>query len=183
MKNIQNIINRLMESCNYQTEGILASKVGETVAGFSNKKKTGTILNKLLLHGAEKGLNIEWLRTGDGNKYISLSKIAESYQGTKQEPAQNMTAYDMLLRALQDQITVLMENITSLKVERAELIGELKQEQKRCWDRINSIQSHAEKMDETLDKINLDVGRVKNRMLDAARTGDIHHLEKISDAG
>lgn len=115
---------------------------------------------------------------------IPLAEVAR--QRVKQHPLttnNQSAAYDMLLRALQDQIAVLGNMVKEMKDERAELITELKEEQKRCWDRINAIQSHTEKMDETLDKINLDVGRVKNRMLDAARTGDIHHLEKISDAG
>lgn len=111
------------------------------------------------------------------NQLIKLKAKKQSAHMT------TMAAYDMLLRALQDQIASLTDTVKEMKNERQELIADLRQEQKRCWDRINAIQSHTDKMDETLDIINLDVGQVKDRMLDAARTGDIHHLEKISDVG
>lgn len=66
MNEITQILKRLMDSCGYKTEGAVAKAIGETVASFSNKKKTGTIKNKLLLHGVEKGIRLEWLRTGQG---------------------------------------------------------------------------------------------------------------------
>jgi len=60
-----------MDSCGYKTEGAVAKAVGETISNFSNKKKTGTIKNKLLLLGVERGLRLEWLRTGQGEKLLS----------------------------------------------------------------------------------------------------------------
>lgn len=120
---------------------------------------------------------------------IGLAEVARWHNAQQQQsnPAPDQLpaagGQEMLFKSLISQIGLLNDMIREMKNERAELIGELKEEQKRCWARINDMQTHAEKMDETIDKINLDVGRVKNRMLDAARTGDIHHLEKISDAG
>lgn len=178
---MEDIIKRVKLSCGYTSEAALARAMGMSPQNFHSVKKTGNIKDSLILHAINKGVNQEWILTGKGDVFID--KLKKTGSRTDISLADIAAPYDMLLRALQDQITVLMENITSLKVERAELIHELKQEQKRCWVRINAIQSHTDKMDETLDKINLDVGRVKNRMLDAARTGDIHHLEKISDAG
>lgn len=72
MEGIQDIINRLMESCKYKTEGMLADAIGEAVSGFSNKKKTGGIKEKLLLHGVEKGLRLEWLRGGSGEMFSNI---------------------------------------------------------------------------------------------------------------
>ena len=60
-----------MEIGNFKTEGAIAKAIGETVANFSNKKKTGTIKNALLVLGVEKGGRLDWLRTGKGEKYLA----------------------------------------------------------------------------------------------------------------
>jgi len=79
MDEITEILERLMDSCHYRTEGAVAKAVGETTANFSNKKKTGTIKDKLLLHGVEKGIRLEWLRTGQG-EMLQINE-AEKWKG------------------------------------------------------------------------------------------------------
>lgn len=68
-----------MDSCGYKTEGAVAEALGESVSNFSNKKRTGKIKDKLLLLGVEKGLRLEWLRTGQGEKF--LSNETEKWKG------------------------------------------------------------------------------------------------------
>lgn len=90
-----------MDSCNYKKEGAIADAIGETAAGFSNKKKTGTIINALLLLGVKHGLNPEWIRTGEGERI----KPADEKGG--------------------DYTEILKRYIIHLEEENAELKGEL----------------------------------------------------------
>lgn len=71
MEIITQILERVMEIGGFKTEGAVAKAVGETVANFSNKKKTGTIKEKLLIVGIEHGARLEWLRTGQGDMRAS----------------------------------------------------------------------------------------------------------------
>ena len=76
MEEITQILERVMELYGYKTEGAVAKAIGESISNFSNKKKTGTIKNKLLLHGVEKGARLEWLRTRQGEMLANSEVIA-----------------------------------------------------------------------------------------------------------
>jgi len=91
--------------------------------------------------------------------------------------------YEMLFTSLMSQITLLSDQIKELKSERAMLVDALKDDLDRCRDELAAQKTHIHRLNETLDKVNADLNRMKDRMLDAARTGDIHHLEQISGAG
>ena len=178
---MEDLIKRVKLSCGYTSEAALARAMGMSPQNFHSVKKTGNIKDSLILHAINKGVNQEWLITGKGNVFIDRS--TNLGRRTDISLAGIASPYDILFRAIQEQIGVIQDAIKDMRAERMKNTNELNDEQNRCWDRINAMQGHVEKMDETLNKISADVGQVKLRMLDAARAGDISILEKISDAG
>lgn len=106
---------------------------------------------------------------------LSLPAVASDMQKTPIESSLP-SAYDMLLKSLMDQISELKDTIRELKEERAKNIADMTRELKRCWSRMDEMQSHTGRMNETIDKMNL-------LMIDAARAGDISILERISGNG
>jgi len=107
---------------------------------------------------------------------ILLSETSRKFKkNIPTEPPQS-SAYDMLLKSLMDQISGLKDTVKELKEERAKNIADMTRELKRCWSRMDEMQSHTGRMNETIDKMNL-------LMIDAARAGDISILERISGNG
>jgi hypothetical protein len=62
-------------------------------------------------------------------------------------------------------------------------VDALKADLERCQDTLSGQELHIHRLNETLDKVNADMRQMQDRMIEAARSGDIHHLEKISGAG
>lgn len=67
MKINNEIIKRLMISCNYKTKTALAKANGMSLASFVNKQTTGTLWDLIINESVRNNVNINWIKTGQGN--------------------------------------------------------------------------------------------------------------------
>lgn len=65
--NINDIIKRIKISCGYASDAALARALNMSPQNFNSQKKTGKIKDSLMVHAVEKGINIEWIKTGQGS--------------------------------------------------------------------------------------------------------------------
>ena len=67
--NLPEIIERLKDTCRYKTDKELAKALGLTPQNFLGRKKSGGIKDTLILHAINKGINKDWLLTGEGEMF------------------------------------------------------------------------------------------------------------------
>jgi transcriptional regulator with XRE-family HTH domain len=116
----------------------------------------------------------------------SLSEIARQREGRPRKSADPAAAGglpEMLFASMKSQIDMLNDAIKEMRSERVVLVDALKADLERCQDTLSGQELHIHRLNETLDKVNADMRQMQDRMIEAARSGDIHHLEKISGAG
>lgn len=116
----------------------------------------------------------------------SLSEIARQREGSPSKPADPAPAgglSEMLFASMKSQIDLLNDALKDMRSERTVLVGALKADLEHCRDTLAGQELHIHRLNETLDKVNADMRQMQDRMIEAARSGDIHHLEKISGAG
>lgn len=65
MKEINEIIKRLMYSQGYEKKKDLAEALNLSPSDFNNRTKSGTIRQLLINLAIQKGVNLDWLLTGD----------------------------------------------------------------------------------------------------------------------
>lgn len=75
--NYEEIICRAVELFGYETEKELAQLLDISQQSFSNRKKTGGLLKKLieLVSDVHENVNLDWLIYGRGTRYISADDI------------------------------------------------------------------------------------------------------------
>lgn len=117
---------------------------------------------------------------------ITLADIARQREGQPRKSADPAAAGglpEMLFASMKSQIDMLNDAIKEMRSERVVLVDALKADLERCRDTLSGQELHIHRLNETLDKVNADMRQMQDRMIEAARSGDIHHLEKISGAG
>lgn len=84
MMNFNEITKRINEVCGLNTNRELAKLFGITEQNLSNKKKKGTILQSIINEALKihPEVNLHWLLTGEGEKYIQLN-VPKSTQQPK----------------------------------------------------------------------------------------------------
>ena len=75
--NLQEIIERLKETLRYKSDKELALALGLTPQNFLGRKKTGGIKDTLILHAINKGINKDWLLTGEGEMFAPSAACRE----------------------------------------------------------------------------------------------------------
>lgn len=91
--NIDEIIKRIKISCGYASEAALARALKMSPQNFNSQKKTGKIKDSLMIHAVEKGVNIHWIKTGQGSMLAGQpSAIAEppTNYGASTPPAESL---------------------------------------------------------------------------------------------
>src|SRR5574343_970045 len=65
MKEINELLKRLMYSQGYEKKNVLAEALILSPSDFNNRTKSGTIRQLLINLAIQKGVNLDWLLTGD----------------------------------------------------------------------------------------------------------------------
>jgi hypothetical protein len=65
--NILDVIKRVKISCGYSSDAELSRALNMSPQNFLSQKKTGKIKDSLMVHAIERGVNIDWIKTGQGN--------------------------------------------------------------------------------------------------------------------
>ena len=117
--NHEEIINRAVEVFGFDTEKQLAKFIGISQQSFSNRKKSGTLLKKLieLVSELHKNVNLDWFVYGRGSKYV-----LDDYENADfhQEP-ENPTPLDTVL------LKLIIDGVENhLEAENLALTSELK---------------------------------------------------------
>lgn len=103
---------------------------------------------------------------------------ADAFIGKSLDPVPISTNNDIIIRLLDEQskrLDLLSENMQHMKDERIEIYKRITKEQLDMWGVVNSIRSHIDKLNETLDEIN-------RRLVRAAESGDLKSLEPPVEA-
>lgn len=105
--NIYDIIKRVKISCGYTSDAELARALNMSPQNFLSQKKTGKIKDSLMVHAIERGVNIEWIKTGVGNMRTgsdnmnSVREQQQAYNGSPLRPSMPTPTSDLLLKTAQ----------------------------------------------------------------------------------
>jgi len=65
------VLHRLMKSCNYRSKTDLAKAHGMSLQNFSNKQRTGTLVELVVIEALRHDVNLNYIFTGQGKERMA----------------------------------------------------------------------------------------------------------------
>ena len=148
MKNLHEIINRLMFSLGYKTKKGLAKALQISPSDLNNRIKSGTVKQLLIDLAVHENVNIDWLLTGNGNMKTEAG-IAESHDPYSPAGAESKWP----LRALIEEIRAQINDQRDKNKFFAEGLLSNDKANKDIWSVINQMRGSIERLEKKCDQI------------------------------
>jgi transcriptional regulator with XRE-family HTH domain len=178
----------------------LADLTGMSQPTISRYLAGNTTPNKLtVMHlAADLQVNLAWLAHGDGEPVWNIDAASHQEQfGDIKEPTDTPAAQTsdnaILLRILDEQskrIDALVKAVETIQTERKEVTTEYKDVTKELREGLVAVNGRVDVQGETVSEIGLsvlgvgrEVGRLRDRLIDAGRAGNIKLLEQAGGTG
>jgi hypothetical protein len=181
------MIERVKKFLGYKSDAQLARALGMSVQNFSKQKKTKGAETAAYRLAVDRGADPDWLLTGRGEAKAvksdtSLAALAGKLLADGMGEGQDKVILGLILQMQNEQsrrLDLLSSKLERLANERDASVAQFWEVETRIRNELAAQREVVAKLSNTLAVLQLDLGELKNRLIDAGRTEDIRLLGEL----
>jgi predicted nuclease with TOPRIM domain len=161
-KNLDNpVVKRALIAFGFEHISDIAKLFSKSSQNINGMIRRETFINLIEPECFRRKINVEWIKTGEGD--MNIVKIADIQ--------------------LPWEIKKVIEGMQKLIDHLSKDIEKHEKKNQDIWGAVNDLRKDMSRINAAQMKLGEEIGDVKNRMIDAAQSGEIHRLGAIGDKG